>query len=132
MEETTDSLKRRTAGTLKWNVIDRVATQFLYAVTGVVLARELSQDDFGLVGAVLIFQAFASLLVDGGFSYALIQRKSPTQTDYSTVLWFNLAMAATLYAAAWAAAPLIAGCFGGDMRLVPLTRVMFLTLVLNE
>ena len=75
MEETTDSLKRRTAGTLKWNVIDRVATQFLYAVTGVVLARELSQDDFGLVGAVLIFQAFASLLVDGGFSYALIQRK---------------------------------------------------------
>ncbi len=131
MEETTDSLKRRTAGTLKWNVIDRVATQLLYAVTGVVLARELSQDDFGLVGAVLIFQAFASLLVDGGFSYALIQRKSPTQTDYSTVLWFNLAMAATLYAAAWAAAPLIAGCFGGDMRLVPLTRVMFLTLVLN-
>lgn len=105
MEETTDSLKRRTAGTLKWNVIDRVATQLLYAVTGVVLARELSQDDFGLVGAVLIFQAFASLLVDGGFSYALIQRKSPTQTDYSTVLWFNLAMAATLYAAAWAAAP---------------------------
>lgn len=71
------SLKSRTARTIKWNVIDRVASQVLYAVTGVVLARLLSTDDFGLVGAVLVFQAFASLLVDSGFSYALIQdRKS--------------------------------------------------------
>lgn len=76
------SLKSRTARTIKWNVIDRVASQVLYAVTGVVLARLLSTDDFGLVGAVLVFQAFASLLVDSGFSYALIQRKQPTQTDY--------------------------------------------------
>ncbi|MBP3590487.1 MAG: oligosaccharide flippase family protein, partial [Muribaculaceae bacterium] len=55
------TLKQRTAGTLKWNVIDRVSTQLLYAVTGIVLARVLSQEDFGLVGAVLVFQAFASL-----------------------------------------------------------------------
>lgn len=45
-------LKTRTAHSLKWNLIDRVATQVLYAVTGVVLARELSQEDFGLVGAL--------------------------------------------------------------------------------
>jgi len=125
------SLKRRTAGTLKWNVIDRVSTQVLYAVTGVVLARVLSQDDFGLVGAVLVFQAFASLLVDSGFSYALIQRKAPSQLDYSTVLWFNMGTALALYALAWVCAPLIAACFGGDERLVPLTRAMFLTLPLN-
>ena len=55
-------LKLRTARTLKWNVIDRVLSQVLYAVTGIVLARELSQEDFGLVGATLIFQAFAALL----------------------------------------------------------------------
>lgn len=90
------SLKGRTAGTLKWNAIDRVASQLLYALTGVVLARLLSQEDFGLVGAVLVFQAFASLLVDSGFSYALIQRKRPTRTDYSTVLWFNMAVAVAL------------------------------------
>ena len=91
------SLKLRTARTLKWNVIDRVATQILYAVTGIVLARLLSQEDFGLVGAGLVFQAFASLLVDSGFSSALIQRKSPDQRDYSTVLWFNLAVATYIY-----------------------------------
>ena len=79
-------LKLRTARTIKWNVIDRVSSQVLYAVTGIVLARLLSQEDFGLVGAILVFQAFASLMVDSGFSYALLQRKSPTREDYSSVL----------------------------------------------
>lgn len=61
------------------------------------LARILSEEDFGLVGAILVFQAFASLFVDSGFSFALIQRKAPTRLDYSTVLWFNMGMAVTVY-----------------------------------
>lgn len=124
-------LKELTARSVKWNVIDRVSSQLLYAVTGVVLARLLSQDDFGLVGAMLVFQAFASLFVDSGFSYALIQRKSPTRLDYSTVLWFNLMVACAAYVILFFAAPLIADCFQGDQRLVPMSRVMFLSFILN-
>lgn len=112
-------------------MIDRVATQILYAVTGVVLARVLSEEDFGLIGALLVFQAFASLLVDSGFAYALIQRKRPTKLDYSTVLWFNLGAATLLYLVLFVCAPLIADCFQGDQRLIPLSRVMFLSLILN-
>ena len=95
------SLKTKTARSLKWNIVDKVSTQVLYAITGIVLARELSQEDFGLVGAVLIFQAFASLLVDSGFSFALLQRRRPSRLDYSTVLWFNLGVAAVLYVGVW-------------------------------
>ena len=124
-------LKLRTARTLKWNVIDKISSQVLYAVTGIVLARVLTPEDFGLVGAVLVFQAFASLFVDSGFSAALIQRKSPTETDYTTVFWFNMGMAAVLYAILWLCAPFIADLFQGDMRIVPLARVMFLTFILN-
>lgn len=125
------SLKTRTARTLKWNVIDRVAAQALYAVTGIILANLLSPQDFGLVGAVLVFQAFASLLVDSGFSSALIQRKEPTRADYSTVLWFNLSIATAIYVILYFCAPLIADCFQGDRRIIPLSRVMFLTFILN-
>lgn len=124
-------LKALTARSVKWNVIDRVSSQLLYAVTGVVLARLLDQDDFGLVGAMLVFQAFASLFVDSGFSYALIQRKKPTRLDYSTVLWFNLAVACAAYIILFFAAPLIADCFQGDQRLIPMSRVMFLSFILN-
>lgn len=131
-EATTEpSIKLKTARSLKWNAVDRVATQVLYAVTGIVLARMLSQDEFGLVGACLVFQAFASLLVDSGFWSALIQRKSPTDLDYSTVMWFNLLMAVTLYLILFFCAPLIAELFGGDPRLIPLSRVMFVSLIIN-
>lgn len=126
-----DGLKDKTAKTLKWNLIDRLSTQLLYALTGIVLARMLSQEDFGLVGAVLIFQAFASLLIDSGFSYALIQRKKPTRLDYSTVLWFNIGVAAVIYVILWFCAPLIARCFQNDMRLIGLSRVMFLVFIIN-
>lgn len=126
-----DGMKMRVARTIKWNVIDRLSQQILYAVTGVVLARLLSPADFGLVGAILVFQAFASLFVDSGFSSALIQRKSPSRLDYSTVLWFNLAMAAGIYMILFLCAPFIADCFQGDRRLIPLSRVMFLTFILN-
>lgn len=124
-------LKVKVARTIKWTVIDKVSVQLLYALTGIILARELSHADFGLVGAIMVFQAFASMFVDSGFASALIQKKSPSQTDYSTVLWFNMAMAAAIYAILFVCAPLIAGIFGGDERLIPLSRVMFLTFVLN-
>lgn len=124
-------LKSLTAGSIKWNIIDKVSSQLLYAVTGIVLARLLSQEDFGLVGAVAVFQAFASLFVDSGFSYALIQRKHPTHLDYSTVLWFNLIMSGALYVVLFFGAPLIADCFQGDQRIIPISRVMFVSFILN-
>lgn len=126
-----ENLKVAVAHTIKWNVIDRVSSQVLYAITGIVLARMLSQEDFGLVTAILVFQAFASLFIDSGFSSALIQRKEPTRLDYSTVLWFNLGMAVVLYIILFFASPLIAQLFGGDERLIPLARVMFLSFILN-
>lgn len=131
-QNTDDSgLKVAVARSIKWNVIDRVSSQVLYALTGIVLARMLSQEDFGLVTAILVFQSFASLFVDSGFSSALIQRKHPTKLDYSTILWFNLGIAVLLYVILFFASPLIAKLFGDDERLIPLARVMFLSFILN-
>lgn len=126
------SLKQSVARTLKWNVIDRLSSQVLYAVTGIVLARMLSEEEFGLVGAILVFQAFASLFVDSGFASALLQRKSPTRLDYSTVLWFNFGTAVAIYVLLYFLAPWIASIFQGDERLIPLSRVMFLTFIINS
>lgn len=124
-------MKMRVARTLKWNVIDKFSTQLLYGVTGVILARVLSEADFGLVGAILVFQAFATMFIDGGFSYALIQRKEPTDQDYSTIMWFNVAMSVVIYIVLYLCSPLIAECFQNDQRLIPLGRVMFLSFIIN-
>lgn len=127
---TDPDLKRRTAGTFKWHTVDKVATQVLYAATGIVLARELSREAFGLVGAVLVVQAFALMFVDSGFASALIQRKDPDNRDYSTVFWFNVGMSLLLYCGLWFAAPAIAWWFH-DERLVWLSRGMFLTVPMS-
>lgn len=124
------SLKGRVASTIKWNVVDRVASQLLYAVTGVILARMLSREAFGLVGAILVFQAFALMLVDSGFSSALIQRKEPEDGDYSTVFWFNMLLSGVLYALLWLLAPWISSLFGHAAALVELARVMFVSIPL--
>lgn len=124
-------MKLRTARTLKWNTIDRLASQVLYGVVGVVLANVLSQEDFGLVGALLVFQAFAIIFADSGFGAALLQRKDPTEEDYSTVFWFNLIVSVGIYWVLWFSAPFIADIFQGDRRLIPLSKIMFLTFVLN-
>lgn len=124
-------LKLKTARTLKWNTFDRLSSQVLYAITGIVLANLLTQEEFGLVGAILVFQAFATLFVDSGFSNALIQRKNPSDTDYSTVFYFNLGMSIAIYVILWFCSPFIDGIFKADGQLVPLARVMFLTFILN-
>lgn len=127
MEEA--GLKLKTARTLKWNSIDRFSSQALYAVTGVVLANVLPREDFGLVGVILMFQAFAVLFVDSGFGTAILQKKEPTQTDYSTVFWFNMIVSAGIYCLLWLCAPAIADLFGSRQELVPMSRVMFLTFI---
>lgn len=123
-------LKARTVKTIKWSTIDRVSAQVIYAAVGVVLANELSKEDFGLVGALTIFQAFAMIFVDSGFGAALLQKKEPTEKDYSTVFWFNLMVSVGLYAVLFFCAPLIARLFG-DGRLVTMSRVMFAAFVVN-
>lgn len=123
-------LKSRTANTLKWNTVDRIATQVLYGLSGIVLANLLSKEDFGLVGVLAVFQAFAILFVDSGFGSALLQKKEPDNDDYSTVFWFNLSVSVAVYAVLYFCAPLIARFFNAP-ELTQMSRVIFLTFVLT-
>lgn len=124
-------LKTLTAGTIKWNAIDRVSSQLLYLFVGVVLANLLTQAEFGLVGTLAIFQAFATIFIDSGFGAALLREKEPSQRDYSTVFWFNLAVSLGVYLLLFLGAPLIADMFHGETRLILMSRVMFLSFIIN-
>ena len=124
-------LKLKAARSLKWNTVDRLASQVLYGVVGIVLANKVSQEDFGLVGALLVFQAFAIIFADSGLGAALLRQKHSSQDDYSSVFWFNLIVSVAIYFLLWLCAPLIADIFQKDNRLIPLSKVMFLTFVIN-
>ena len=87
-QNTNIDLKAKTANTLMWNTIDRISTQILYAVTGIVLAQVLMPEDFGLIGAITIFTAFANLFIDSGFQhYFLFQHWNQCNIIYSFMVY---------------------------------------------
>ena len=56
-------------------MIDVLVRHGLNFVALIALARILMQTDFGLVAMLVLFVAVVGLLIDSGFSQALIQRQ---------------------------------------------------------
>ena len=125
-----ETLKKKTVNGLAWSALDNTARYGIQFVIGIVLARLLSPDDYGLLGLVGIFTVVCTALVNGGFTTALIRKKDATDDDFNTVFICNLSMSLFLYALIFVCAPLIAEFFGRD-ELVALVRVSSLGLVIG-
>lgn len=103
-----ESLKEKTAKGFLWGFLNNSAMQVLNMVFGIILARKLSQDDYGLIGMLTIFTAIAASLQDSGFVSALTNRRNATHSDYNSVFWFNIGVSACLYVLFFMCAPLLA------------------------
>jgi len=125
-----ESLKERTARGLFWGAMNSSSTQVLNLVIGIVLARLLSPEDYGIVGVLTIFTAIAGDLQSAGFTQALINIPHPTKREYNSVFSFNVCMSLLMYAILFFCAPLIARFFHQDC-LVSVSRVVFLTIFVS-
>lgn len=125
-----ESLGHKTITGTVWASIDRIGTMAVQFVVNLILARLLMPEDFGYIGMLAIFIAVSQILIDGGFGAALIQKKEPTQTDYSTVFYWNLLFSITLYGLLFLCAPLIATFFHLPL-LCRILRVMGVILIIN-
>ena len=103
-----DNLKQKAASGMIWTAIQRYSKLAISFISGIILARLLMPEDYGAIGMLAIFMSLAEVFIDAGFGSALIQKKNPTQTDYSTVFYFNLGMAVILYVVLFFSAPAIA------------------------
>ena len=121
--------KQVITGTI-WASLDKIGTMALRFVVNLILARLLMPADFGCIGMISIFITVSQTLVDGGFGSALIQKKEPTQEDYSTIFYWNLLFAVILYGILYSCAPLIASFFSID-QLCKIIRVLGLVLIIN-
>lgn len=119
-----------TAKGVAWAAVDKFGTVLLQFVINLVLARLLTPDDFGLVGMIMIIVAVSSILADGGFGAALIQKLNPTEEDFSTAFMVNTTMALLLYTLIYLSAPLVSH-FLGIPILVDYLRVLGLVIVIN-
>lgn len=121
--------KKAVKGTL-WASVDRIGNMCLQFGINLVLARLLLPKDFGVIGMIEIFILVSQVLIDGGFASALIQKKQPTQRDYSTVFYLNLLIACSLYGIIFVAAPWVAKFYKLEI-VCPVLRAIGLILIAN-
>jgi Membrane protein involved in the export of O-antigen and teichoic acid len=123
-----ESLKEKTAKGLFWGGVGNGALQIAGLLFGIYLARTLSIEDYGLVASLLIFTGIASSIINGGFTYALVNKQDTTQKDYNAVFWFSFLTSILLYIILYFSAPLIA-IFFEHPELTLLSRVLFLSFI---
>lgn len=107
-----ENLRSRVVSGVTWKAFSQVAVQGLGFATTLTLVRLLSRGDIGVANMALIFASLAFLLADVGLSTALIQRRTITDDDCSTVFWSNAALGLILTAAGIALAPTISDIYG--------------------
>lgn len=126
-----ESLKQRTAKGLFWSAINSGSTQVLNLVIGIILARLLTPEDYGIVGLLTIFIALAGDIQSAGFTLGLINIKHPEAKDYNSVFSFNVCASVILYTLLFLAAPIIADFFHQEC-LIKASRVTFLTFFISS
>ena len=103
----TKNLKQKAAAGMVWTAFQKYSKIIIQFISGIILARLLTPFDYGCIGMLSIFMVLAEAFIDGGFGSALIQKKRPTQLDYSTIFFWNIGMAVVLYAVLFFCAPAI-------------------------
>ena len=125
-----NNLKQKAVSGMIWTTIQRFAGMGISFISGIILARLLMPEDYGAIGMLTIFMLVAQSFLDSGFGSALIQKKRPTQEDYSTVFWFNLVMSVVLYLILYVSAPFIASFYRMPI-LCDVLRVQALVLIIS-
>lgn len=125
-----NSLKQKTLKGTAWSFIDTFSSQGITFLVGLVLARLLTPEEYGLIGIIAIFIAVFNSIVDSGFSNALIRKTDAKDIDYNTVFITNLGLSVLLFAAMYLAAPAIASFFS-QPQLEPLSKLMASVVIIN-
>lgn len=109
-----------------WTGLEKVLVQGLGFVQGVILARLLCPEDFGLTAMLMVFVGLGIVLAESGLGTAYVVMGGNSRK----ILFWNIGIGTVLYCVLFLLAPLIA-VFYHEPMLVPLVRVMGLGIVLN-
>lgn len=88
-----------------WLAIGNTGSQMLHFLFGIVLARLLAPEDFGMLVTIQVFTGMAGFIAGGGMGQALIRAKTALPQDYAIVFTLQLAIGCLIYAAFFLAAP---------------------------
>jgi PST family polysaccharide transporter len=119
-------LLRRVLQNTFWLLNSSLLVRALNLLRGVILARLLVPDDFGLFGLASVVIGFTAIFSDVGAGVFLIYRQDKVEDHADTAFWANLGIATALAAGVAATAPLVSR-FYGRPDLVPVLCILALS-----
>jgi O-antigen/teichoic acid export membrane protein len=123
-------MRSRVLRGVSWKAASQVVLQASHTIVAIILARLLTPHDFGLAGMVLVFSGLVFLFTDLALGAALIQRRTLSEQDRSTVFWTSFAAGVVFFAAGVAVSGPIAD-FYGEPAVQPLFAALSLTFVIH-
>ena len=127
---TEETLHQKTVKGAAWSFADNFLSLGISFIVGIILARLLSPEEYGLIGIITIFVNVFNSIVDSGFSNALIRKNDASDTDYNTVFWSNLFVSSIMCLALFLCSEPIA-IFFERPELKALTQVMSIIVIIN-
>ena len=118
-----DSLKKKAVKGVSWSFLDNIASSGITFLIGLILARILTPEEYGIMAMIAIFIAISNAIIESGFSNALIRKVQIDSKDYNTAFYFNIMVGLIMYCTLFLGAPLIS-VFFKEPLLVPITRVI--------
>jgi len=125
-----ENLTSKTKRGLVWSIVERFAGQGIQFIFGIILARLLSPEDFGVIAMPLVFLAIAQCFIDSGFSSALVRKPELKNEDLSTAFYFNIGVGIVCYAILFFTSPLIAEFYNTPI-LADLLKITALATLFN-
>jgi len=118
-----DQLLSRVLQNTFWVLNSSLLARVLNLARGIILARLLVPDDFGLFGLATVIIGLAAVFNDVGAGIFLLYREEKIEDHADTAFWTNLGLATALALGMTAGAPLV-GRFYGRPDLIPVLILM--------
>lgn len=123
-------IRKQTAFGIKWTLIERFSIQGVQFLLSIIIARLLTPADYGLIGMLGIFLAISQTFINSGMPTALIRKIDVSQTDFSTVFYFNIIVSIFFALTLFFCSPYIAEFFNQPI-LSSITKLLSLNLIIS-
>jgi O-antigen/teichoic acid export membrane protein len=113
-----------------WSTATQVSRQGVSLIVAIILARNLTPEDFGIIAMVTVFTGFLWVFRDFGAGSYLIFLKNENRSAQSTAFWLSVILGLILFAILWVTAPIIAEFYRMQL-LVDIARYLALSFLIG-
>jgi len=125
------NLKFKAISGAKWGLTETIVSNIVNFLVILFLTRELVPEDFGLIAMLAIFLSLSQVIIDSGFSQAIIQRnKDVTEKDCSTLFTATFSISIVIYILFFILSENI-GDFFDRNELALIVKIIFIGVIIN-